>query len=451
MLNISESSIKSRVDVTSFKTLNLVESKKSGKILIRILLSTLIIFLIIAFLPWTQNIRTKGKVTTLIPDNRPQTVNTIIAGRLEKWYVKEGDYVKKGDTLVYISEVKPEYMDPDLVGRTKEQLSAQESQVESFVQKVIALEQQIEALQINLKLKTQQAQNKLKQAELKLQSDSLKFEAAQINFEIAQTQLLRMQNLYEQGLNPLTDLEKRRMTERKTKAELIAAQNDVLTSQNKVLNAKIELNTIKTEYEKDIAKANSEKYTAISKKFESDGKVTKLKNQFSNYLIRSGYYFILAPQNGYVTQSILNGIGETLKEGEPILTIMPKDHNLAVEMFVKPVDLPLLAKKEAVRIIFDGWPAIVFSGWPNVSHGTYTGKIFAIDNFANSNGMYRVLVEADTSEYPWPKPLRVGAGTKNLVLLKDVPVWYEIWRKINGFPPDYYDKTNKSPEIKKKK
>jgi adhesin transport system membrane fusion protein len=27
------------------------------------------------------------------------------------------------------------------------------------------------------------------------------------------------------------------------------------------------------------------------------------------------------------------------------------------------------------------------------------------------------------------------------MLLSDVPIWYELWRNINGFPPDYYKET----------
>lgn len=31
-------------------------------------------------------------------ENRPQDIQTQIAGRIAKWYVKEGDIVRKGDT-----------------------------------------------------------------------------------------------------------------------------------------------------------------------------------------------------------------------------------------------------------------------------------------------------------------------------------------------------------------
>jgi hypothetical protein len=38
------------------------------------------------------------------------------------------------------------------------------------------------------------------------------------------------------------------------------------------------------------------------------------------------------------------GIGETIKEGTPIATVMPSQYDIAVETFVNPLDLPLIAK-----------------------------------------------------------------------------------------------------------
>jgi hypothetical protein len=73
----------------------------------------------------------------------------------------------------------------------------------------------------------------------------------------------------------------------------------------------------------------------------------------------------------------------------------------------------------------------------------------AIDNFVGANGKYRVLVAPDPADHPWPKELKMGVAVKTMTLLKDVPIWYELWRKLNGFPPDYY--LPKVESIKSKK
>ena len=75
----------------------------SNKILNRIIGGVSVLVLIALFLPWTQNISGTGSVTTLKPDQRPQTVHNAIAGRIEKWFVQEGDYVKKGEIIATIA------------------------------------------------------------------------------------------------------------------------------------------------------------------------------------------------------------------------------------------------------------------------------------------------------------------------------------------------------------
>jgi len=438
MLNISKTSITSRIKRENYSSLSYVESKVSGKVFLRLILSLSAVGFILLFLPWTQNIRAKGQVTTLRPDQRPQTIHSIIAGRIEAWHVKEGDYVNKGDTILFISEIKDAYFDPDLLLRTDEQLKSKEMSVKSYMEKVRALDNQVDALAQTSRLKIEQGRNKLRQTQLKVQSDSIAYKASVIDYEIAQKQYDRYENLQKQGLKSLTDLENKKLKLRKSESDMIGYENKLLSSVNQVINARVELTSIGAQYRDDIAKAESNKYTALSSMYDAEAVVTKLQNQYMNYSIRTGMYYITSPQSGYVAQAIQSGIGETIKEGASIVSIMPAKYDLAIAMYVKPIDLPLIRKGEKTRIQFDGWPAIIFSGWPNSSYGTYGGEVFAIDNFISDNGLYRVLVKPDASDHLWPDALRVGAGTTNMLLLKDVPIWYELWRQVNGFPPDYY-------------
>lgn len=438
MLNISDNSINERVDRMEYSALVSVESKRSSNVTRRLLIFFTMVGIIILFLPWTQNIRARGEVTTLSPDQRPQTIHSVIPGRIEEWFVNEGDYVKKGDTILFLSEVKDEYFDPQLLERTQQQLTSKEMAVGSYMEKVKALDNQIDALAETSVLKLEQTRNKLLQAKLKVTSDSIEYKASAINYDIARQQYERMKGLNEKGLKSLTDLETRELSVQKAQAEMIAKENKLLTSRNELINARVELTSIGAQYRDEIAKAESNKFTALSDMYDAEAVVTKLQNQYMNYSVRTGMYYVHAPQNGYVTQAIQSGIGETIKEGDAIVSIMPSDVDLAVAMYVRPIDLPLLKKGNKVRLQFDGWPAIVFSGWPNTSYGTYGGVVFAIDNFISANGKYRVLVAQDPEDHTWPEVLRAGAGASSMTLLNDVALGYELWRQINGFPPDYY-------------
>lgn len=449
MLNITHNTINDTEYLEKSNSFRILTSRINNRKLIKILYSIGAIILFVLFLPWTQNIRSNARVTALKPNQRPQTIHSIIAGRIEKWFVQEGQFVRQGDTILFISETKEEYLDPNLVENTEQQLKSKEFAVKSYMEKVKANDNQIDAMINSRKLKFEQAENKLIQANLKVQSDSVELTAARLNNKIAKEQLIRMEELYKEGLKSLTDLETRRLKVQETQAKVISQENKFISSKNEVINAQIELQSINADYRDKIAKSESEKFATLSNMYDAEAAVSKLQNQYINYSIRSGMYYILAPQDGYITQAIQSGIGETIKEGAEIISIMPAEYELAVEMYVNPMDIPLLEKGQHVQIQFDGWPSIIFSGWPGISYGTYGGQIVAIDNFISENGKYRVLVAHDRNYPDWPKEIRLGAGARSMTLLKVVSVWYELWRQINGFPPDYYKKYTTDGKVKK--
>jgi adhesin transport system membrane fusion protein len=450
MLNISPENIRELFNQKDYRSFDSTGLPPASKMFARWMQVLFVLILIILFLPWTQNIRAKGKLTTKTPDQRPQTIQSTIAGRIEKWYVREGQLVKKGDTIVFLSETKVDYFDPRIVERTGEQVDAKQSSIGSYDSKAKALDEQIIAFQGELKNKKDQLVNKVNQEKLKIEIARNELEAAKINANIAEKQLQRTNELYDKGLKSLTELEEKKMKRQETQAKLVGAQNKLDASLQELDNAKIQLSAVENEYLGKIAKANAEKYSTLSDKFEAESSVSKLKIQYDNYVKRNSFYYIVAPQDCYVVKVMTPGIGETVKEGQEIVSILPAHYELAVEMYVDPVDLPLIGMGRHVRFIFDGWPAFIFSGWPNKSFGTYGGSIYAIDNFISSNGKYRILVAPAPSDIPWPTALRPGSGAQGIALLNDVPVWYELWRQLNGFPPDFY-KDGEEKEEKDKK
>ena len=437
MLNISNNNYVAG-NIKKYSTFETLSERPHYRILNKIILGVSFVGIIILFLPWTQNISGSGAVTTLKPDQRPQTIHTAIAGRIEKWYVKEGDFVKKGDTIIFISETKEDYLDPNLIKNTQSQVKAKEMVQESYGGKVTSLSAQILAIQNEQALKLQQAKNKIRQSFLKIKSDSMDLVAVKTQIKIANTQFSRSIALNKEGLKPMTDVEEKRLKLQEVEAKGITQENKLLVSENELINSKVEVNRIVAEYNEKEQKVRSDQFTALSNQYDSEIQVNKLKNQVANYEIRNGMYYIKAPQSGYVNRALQSGIGETLKEGTQLVSIMPLKYDIAVETFVSPTDLPLLHKGERVRIWFDGWPTIVFSGWPGMSYGTFGGKIVAVENFISDNGKFRVLIAPDASEETWPKQVSIGSGAQTLALLDNVPVWFEIWRTLNGFPPNYY-------------
>lgn len=448
MLNLSKQAIKGKFEKDKYASFSLISRYEYSHKILRWFLVFFGIFLVFLLLPWTQNVNAYGRMTTLRPEQRPHTIHSTIPGRIEKWYVQEGQHVKAGDTIAFISEIKDDYFDPKLLQNTEEQVKAKEQSILSYQEKVNALNKQIDALNENLILNLEQARNKIKQSELRVKSDSIELEAAKTNYSIAQEQYDRYVELRKKDVISQTDLEARKMKWQEATARKISAENKLLAARNEMINAKIELNSIEMDYNDKLMKAESEKYSAMSSVFDTEAAVAKLQSQFSGYAVRSGYYFITASQDGYITKALTTGIGETIKEGTPIVSIMPSKFELAVEIYVDPLDLPLLSPGHNVRLVFDGWPSFVFSGWPGASLGTFGGTIVAIDNLISENGKYRVLVAPDEKEETWPPALRVGSGARAMILLNDVPLWYELWRRLNGFPPEFYQSEQLQPNQK---
>jgi multidrug efflux pump subunit AcrA (membrane-fusion protein) len=400
--------------------------------------SMAVLGIILLFLPWTQHIRAKGRVTALRQEQRPQQLNTIIGGKVERWFVKEGDYVKKGDTIVQLSEIKTEYLDPNLVERTGEQISAKQVSVQYYQNKIDATDAQIYALGASRKAKLSQLESKLLQMEVKIRSDSAEMIAAENDWKIAFQQYSRQKVMYDSGLVSLTQLETRNQAYQSSLAKKISAENKLYASKQERSILQLEISAVQQEYAEKSSKAESDKYGSLSLVASGQGEIAKLQNQYASYAIRNGMYYVIAPQSGQIVKARTSGIGEVVKEGEMLVHIVPDQVEYAVELYVRPVDLPLISPGQEVRFLFDGFPAIVFSGWPEMSYGTYSGIVTAVENDVSENGKFKVLIREDTAYRKWPKELKIGTGANGIALLKNVPVWYELWRNINSFPPDYY-------------
>jgi multidrug efflux pump subunit AcrA (membrane-fusion protein) len=390
------------------------------------------------FLPWTQNIRSKGYITTINQQDRPQEINAIVPGKVEAWFVKEGDYVKKGDIILKLGEVKIEYFDPLLMQRTQEQIAAKNQSKTSYELKANTADNQLLALEKGRLYKLQSIDNKIGQQALKITADSMELIAATNALLAYQRQFVAAKVMLDSGAISLIEYEKRRITLQDSKAKQISFENKLAQNKQELLNLRIEKNGITQDYLDKAAKAEGEKYGSVSSAMNSSAEVYKLENQLANYDVRQKLFLVRATQDGQVIKAKKAGIGEMIKEGEMIAEIVPSQGKRAVECYIEPLDLPLIKVGQNVRFVFDGFPAILFSGWPKGSFGTFGGKVTAIESAASPDGKFRILVSEDSTQNPWPKALKIGGGANGIALLKNVNVYYELWRNINGFPPDFY-------------
>ncbi len=406
------------------------------------------VFLVFLFLPWTQNIRSKGYVTTLYQGDRPQQLVSQIPGKILSWRVKEGDFVKAGDTILLLGEVKDEYLDPNIINRTEDQIAQNENKANFYTGKIETSQQQIGNLERQRDIKINTLQNKLQQIERKIEVKQSELNAARIDLQQSTDQIERARIMLEQEAISKFEFERRNATLQKAQAVYTDKQNELDNLKQDLIINRLDIDNALQEYSEKIAKAQGDQFSSSGEVASAREKMADLSIKRQNLESRASYYYVTAPQEGQVVKAKKAGINEIIKEGEMIVEIVPQDVELAVEIFVEPYDLPLIKVGQKSRFMFDGFPAFVFSGWPQSSIGTFGGKVIAVESNKNINGTFRVLLIQDPEDRKWPENLRIGAGTLSFALLNDVPVWYELWRNINGFPPEFY---NNEPQVKEDK
>lgn len=299
----------------------------------RTLIFILIIFIGLFFLPWQQTVYGDGQVIAYSPGERKQIISAPISGLIDKWYVNEGSFVKKGDKIVHLMD-----QDPKLL----ERLSAEKKAIE---------------MQITLS----------KQAA----------DIAYINVE-------RQQKLFNQGI----------------------------AGRRKYEEAKFEY----AKYLNDIAKFNVDLIKITSR------------------IARQQQQYVVAPQAGTITKRLAGNQSILIKEGDVLAELVPRTESRSVELLINGNDLPLIHKGDIVILQFEGWPAIQFSGWPSLAVNTFQGEIKVIDPVSNGQGYFRTLI-IPKEKWPGTNYLRQGVRVHGWIQLNMVPIWFELWRRFNGFPP----------------
>jgi hypothetical protein len=161
--------------------------------------------------------------------------------------------------------------------------------------------------------------------------------------------------------------------------------------------------------------------------------IQKIASQISKF----NTSLVKAEKDGYIIRILKNNKNQYIKKGETVLIFSPVVNKRAVLLKVNDFDMPLIKEGLETRIWFYGWPAIQIPGWPKIRYGTYSGKIEKIDPILH-DGKYYYAYITETKEEPWPKSdtLRIGTKATVWIALSTVPIWYELWRKINAFPPN---------------
>ncbi len=413
--------------------------KFSSRLAIKLVL---LFTLIIAFVPWTQTITVTGQLSAYSPYERPQDIEAQITGRIKKWHIFEGVRVKQGDLILEMEDVDPNFMAPDLLSLLEQRKVALEQNRKAALERAEQLDKRIKEMQNLVRAAVPSAQARVVEAENKVREAQQKVAAAKIAVDTAELNVDRHRQLAERGLVSQRELELTIQAAIASKAELQAAQASLKAAQQAMMALNYGRDQVSAEVLQRLIDAEAARDGALADAAKAANELADVTLRLSNATQRRVASRILAPIDGTVVRMAEVGPGETVRPGDKLVRISPASMDKAIEMVADGLDAPLLNVGRKVRILFYGIPAIPLPAWPELMAGTYGGVIKVIDQVDDGKGNFRFWVVPDPEDRPWPDQAHVRQGTKAMgwVILNRVPLWYELWRRFNLFPPDYQER-----------
>jgi multidrug resistance efflux pump len=390
------------------------------------------------FVPWQQTSRGYGQVIAMNPLERPQPVMATAKGIISKVRdgLREGTFVKKGEVVLYI-----EPFAQDAQRQMEWQLAQIQAKIDSAENKKMLAEQAVELQKIagnaiieSARSTVESAQAKVAQARDKVQGLAASVERTKADFD-------RSTNLFPEGLKSQKELIKDKENYLKAVADFEAAEAAVVEATKDQMAKEQDLLSKSQEVEVKNREAEAKLQDALASMAIARKEFSETQQKLSEY---GGRLEIESPHDGYLHEIFGLSGSAVVKEGDILFTVVPIAEDLAVEMIVRGNDIPLLHINDEVRLQFEGYPAVQFIGWPSAAQGTFGGRVALINPTDDGQGNFRIVVTPDKEQEPWPdnRYLRQGVLANGWVLLSthegklcQVPLGYEIWRQLNGFPP----------------
>ena len=391
----------------------------------------ILLFVALALTPWQQSISGTGRVIAFAPIERQQTISAPVDGRVVRWHVVEGTRVRQGDVIVDISD-----NDPGMIERLRAELADARDRQESLGDRIAGLEASRESALAAADSRVGMAAERISAAERGLEAAEATLLAARLNLD-------RQQQLIKRGLTATRSVELARMDNDRATAEVERARNTLNAARQDHQSTIADRQKVKADYRALIEDANASRASAR-------GAVRPIETR----LARQSTQEIRAPRDGVILRLLAQPGSEMLKAGEPLAVLVPDTTQTVVELWINGNDMPLLHVSDKVRLQFEGWPAVQFVGWPSVAVGTFGGTVILLDATDDGTGRFRILVTPDADDEAWPESryLRQGVRANGWVLLQQVKLGFELWRRFNGFPPVTTKPMDPAPgEGKKKK
>ncbi len=406
----------------------LVRTPRSLRILGRLLALTVALTAGgLVLIPWQQSVSGTGRVVAFAPLERQQEIDAPIEGRVTKWNVREGSRVKPGDLLLELTD-----NDPAILMRLGEERAAVVARRAATIARVTSIVARQRSLESSRVAGIRGAANRVSMAQERVKAARQALEGSQAAQLAAKLNLERQGKLLEQGLASQRTLELAQLEGVRTATDVERALATLQAAMGEASALEDDRQRVEHDLTAGLDDARASEATALAEEANAAAELARLEVR----LARQSTMEVKAAIEGTVLRVQAGQGNAFVKAGEPLLTIVPDTNERAVELWVEGNDMPLLSDGRHVRLQFEGWPAVQFTGWPSVAVGTFGGQVALIDATDDGTGRFRILVRPEGDE-GWPARLylRQGVRVNGWVLLEQVKLGYELWRRFNGFPP----------------
>jgi multidrug efflux pump subunit AcrA (membrane-fusion protein) len=419
----------------------LVRAPRVARVLARVLVALVVAVFLSTLSPWQQTSMGAGRVVAFAPVERQQFVEAPIEGRVERWEVREGSRVKKGDLLAELSDNDPQFM-----SRLRLEREAIVRRMEAAQARAAALAARIEQLSGSRTQATSAAGSRVAMATDRVSAAERALEAAEAAHHTAKLNLERQRRLVAGGLTSTRNVELAELDAVRAATETERARAALSAARSEEAALRADQGRVGNDVSASVEDARASRASALAEVASNQAELARMDVR----LARQDTQQVRAPMDATVLKLVGGLGGEMLKAGDPLAVLVPDTESRAVELWIEGNDVPLLAEDRHVRLQFEGWPAVQFSGWPAVAVGTFGGRVALIDSTDDGKGRFRILVVPDEASEPWPSAayLRQGVRVNGWVFLNRVTLGYELWRRFNGFPP-VVDSAEPAPAKKK--
>lgn len=379
------------------------------------------------FTPWQQSVRGPGRVVAYAPLERQQAVEAPIDGRVDHWYVQEGDRVERGDPIADLSD-----NDPEILVRIGRERDAAQTRVDATALSISLTEARVGSLQAARESAIANANLRVQMAIDRKEAAQRAVDAATASQKTTELNLTRQRKLFAKGLASGRELELAQLAAETAHTEFDRARASLRAATSEIRALRADVERVAASQRASIESIQSALEKLRADKAKAQAELAKVEVR----LARQEQMRVRAPRAGTIFRVVAKQGTEMVDAGEPLVLLVPEADARAVELYVDGNDAPLVEAGRHVRLQFEGWPAVQFVGWPSVAVGTFGGTVAFVDAHDDGQGRFRVVVVPDEdSQWPESRYLRQGVRANGWILLNAVGLGFELWRQFNGFPP----------------